>query len=312
MNRRVFLASLPAAGLVSCGQKTETAPVPPPDDRLALDWKPEPEFGGFYAAPYKKYGLSVKVLPGGSGSPTAQMIGAGSAEFGIVSADELVVARSRGNELIALFAVFQNCPQGIMVHASRYLLSLAQVFGEGTVAMEQGLPYARILQKKYNLHRVRIVPSPGGDISAFLHDEKFAQQVFVTSEPLAAKKAGVNVTVFPISDSGYNPYTTVLACSSSFLQKNAGKVQSMVMAVREGWQQYLNSPDATNVTMHGLNPSMDAETFAAVAEAQKPWIVTKEPLGSMTEARWETLIGQLKDLGDITEPVRAEQCFRNL
>jgi NitT/TauT family transport system substrate-binding protein len=312
VDRRTFLGVLtaaPAFGLMSaCANKT------PDKIRLALDWKPEPEFGGFYAAPYEKHGLTVEIMPGGSGTPTVQMIGAGSAEFGIVSADELVVARSRGNDVVALFAVYQNCPQGIMVHASRKLTSIDDVFGVafkgGTVAIERGLPYARILEKKYGFDKVRIVPSPGGDISAFLHDEKFAQQCFVTSEPLAAKRAGVDVTVFPVGDSGYNPYTTVLAASGAMLTRDAAKVQAMVDAVREGWRVYLDSPAATNEKMHQLNPSMDTATFAEVAETQKPYIETAQGLGVMTAARWDTLIGQLKELGDISKPVAAAECFR--
>src|SRR6187455_1351226 len=85
MQRRAFLASLPAFGLLaSCSSK--------PKIRLALNWKPDPQFGGFYAAPWEERKLDVEILPGGAGTPTVQMIGAGSAEFGIVSADELVVA----------------------------------------------------------------------------------------------------------------------------------------------------------------------------------------------------------------------------
>lgn len=309
VDRRIFLSSL-AALLSGCG-KTEAAKL-----RLALDWKPEPEFGGFYTADFAKHGLAVDLLPGGSGTPTVQMIGAGSAEFGIVSADELIVARTRGNDVVALFAVYQNCPQGIMVHASRKLASIAGVFQSGTVAIERGLPYARILEKKYGFGKVRIVPSPNGDISAFLHDEKFAQQCFVTSEPLTAKRAGVDVTVFPVADSGYNPYTTVLATSGALLGRDAAKARAMVDAVREGWRAYLDSPAATNEKMHRLNPSMDAATFAEVAVAQKPYIETAETatngLGTMTATRWETLIGQLKDLGDISKTLSAAECFRTL
>jgi hypothetical protein len=32
----------------------------------------------------------------------------------------------------------------------------------------------------------------------------------------------------------------------------------------------------------------------------------------MTAARWETLIAQLKDLGDISQTVPADRCFRTL
>jgi NitT/TauT family transport system substrate-binding protein len=303
MDRRMFLMLTALAG---CGKTTKT--------RLALNWKPDPQFGGFYAAPYLKHGLDIEILPGGAGTPTVQMIGAGSAEFGIVSADELVVARARGNDVVALFATFQNCPQGIMVHASRNLASIGDVFKEGTVALQRGLPYARILEKTYGFDHVKIVPSPGGDISAFLHDEHFAQQCFVMSEPLGAKRNGVAVKVFPVADAGYNPYTTVLATSGDMPKRDEEKVRAMVAATREGWRIYLDNPISTNDRMRELNPTLDNNTITEVAEAQKPYIETEETkhsgLGIMTAARWEMLAAQLKELGDIPQTVAAQECFK--
>jgi NitT/TauT family transport system substrate-binding protein len=279
--------------------------------RLALNWKPDPQFGGFYAAPYATHGLDVEILPGGAGTPTIQMIGAGSAEFGVVSADELVIARSRGNDVVALFAVFQNNPQGIMVHASRKLKDLGDVFKSGTVALQKGLPYARLLEQKYGFDKVKVVPSPGGDISAFLSDNNFAQQCFIVSEPLTARRQGADVQVFPVSDVGYNPYTTVLATAGDALRKEPARASAMVAAVREGWRAYLDNPKPTNARMNQLNPSMAADVFAEVAEAQKPLIQTAM-LGSMTAGRWATLIMQLKDLGDIQNAPAAQDCFRTL
>jgi NitT/TauT family transport system substrate-binding protein len=311
VNRRRFLQIAPAIALLSgCGKS-------PGKIRLALNWKPDPQFGGFYAAPYRAHSLDVEILPGGAGMPTIQMVGAGSAEFGVVSADELVVARSQGNDVVALFAVFQNNPQGIMVHASRKLASLADVFkSPGTVALQRGLPYARLLEKKYGFEKVKIVPSPGGDISAFLADKNFAQQCFIMSEPLTAKRQGADVQVFPVSEAGYNPYTTVLTTSGDFLRKNPDRSKAMVAAVREGWRAYLDETKPTNQRMNKLNPSMAPEVFAEVAEAQKPLIETAETrgngLGSMTKERWETLIKQLRELGDIQNAPAAEDCYRTL
>ena len=294
--------------LAACGKPSKI--------RLALNWKPDPQFGGFYAAAYQKHGLDVEILPGGAGTPTVQMIGAGSAEFGIVSADELVVARSRGNDVVALFAVFQNCPQGIMAHASRHLASIGDVLKEGTLAIQRGLPYARILEKKYGFDHVKVVPSPGGDISAFLRDEKFAQQCFVMSEPLQARHAGVDVKVFPVADIGHFQLRRLQSSNSSRgaktqLQTNSDRAAAMVAAVREGWRAYLDDPKPINSRMHELNPSMDAAAFAEVAEAQKPYIETAK-LGAMSAERWTTLIGQLAELGDIPQAMAAQDCFREL
>lgn len=306
MQRRAFL-TLPVAGfLAGCGSSSKI--------RLALNWKPDPQFGGFYAAPFAESKLDVEILPGGAGTPTVQMIGAGSAEFGVVSADELVVARSMGNDVVALFAVFQDSPQGLMVHEERKLAALEEIFEEGTVALQRGLPYARFLEKQFGFQHVKIVPSPGGDITAFLADPLFAQQCFVMSEPLQAKRAGAKVAVFPVADVGYNPYTTVLAASGKYVRDNAATVEGVVAAVRQGWRTYLANPKPTNDKMHAMNPSMDATTFAEVAEAQKPFIENEDTanagLGSMTRQRWEKLIGQLQGLGDIPAAIPAEECFR--
>ena len=303
MKRRAFLAGS-AALLAACGKTSQKI-------RLALNWKPDPQFGGFYAAPFMQHGLAVDILPGGAGTPTIQMVGAGSAEFGIVSADELIVARSQGNDVVALFAVFQNNPQGIMVHASRKLKDLGDVFTSGTVALQKGLPYARLLEKKYGFGKVKIVPSPGGDISVFLSDPNFAQQCFIMSEPLTARRKGADVQVFPVSGAGYNPYTTVLASSGDSLKKDPARAAAMVAAVRNGWRAYLDDPRSTNQKMNQLNPSMDASVFAEVADAQKA-LIEASPLGGMTRERWYTLIAQLKDLGDIQTAPAAEECFRTL
>jgi NitT/TauT family transport system substrate-binding protein len=304
MRRRTFLNIIPAAGLLAaCGKPSKI--------RLALNWKPDPEFGGFYAADYAKHALDVEILPGGAGTPTVQMIGAGSAEFGIVQADEILLARARGNDVVALFAAFQNSPLAIMTHASRKLDSIGDVLKSGTLAIQSGLPYARLLQKKFGFDHVKVVPSPGGDLTSFQHDENFAQQCFITAEPLQARRLGIDVKVFPVSDIGYNPYTTVMATSGDMLRKNPDVAQNMVTAVREGWRAYLDNPAPTNEKMHALNPTMDAATFAEIAEAQKA-LIESSSLGKMTKKRWDTLAAQLKDLGDIPQATPADECFRDL
>jgi NitT/TauT family transport system substrate-binding protein len=279
--------------------------------RLALNWKPDPEFGGFYAADYQAKGLNIEILPGGAGTPTVQMVGAGSAEFGIVSADEIVLARAKGNDVVAVFASFQENPMAIMVHESRHLQSLGDVVKQGTLAIQSGLPYARLFRQKYGFDKVKVVPSPSGDITAFLNDEKFAQQCFLTAEPLAARRKGAKVQTFPVSSLGYNPYAQVLAVSGEMLKKQPSVVEAMVAAARAGWRAYLDNPKPTNVKMQALNPSMDLATFDEVAAAQKPLIDSPE-LGKMTKERWEALAQALKNLGDIDKVPPVEEYFRAL
>jgi NitT/TauT family transport system substrate-binding protein len=293
-------------------ESVDTGPV---SVKLQLNWKPEPQFGGFYAAQeagaYAKHGLAVDIRPGGSSAPTVDMLGAGTVEFALVSGDEIIRARSNGNRIVALFAVYQTNPQGIMTRASRGFTSLADVFRvPGTLAIEKGLPYSEFLKQKYDFDKLTLVPSPFGDLSLYRTKEDYAMQCFVTSEPLAAAKTGIAPRTFLIADSGYNPYTTVLATSDDLLTKNPKVVADMTAAVREGWATYLADPSPTNAIMQKLNPTMDAETFTASAEAQKPLVaVASTPIGSMTLERWQTLVTQLSDLKAISNPVDPKSCF---
>jgi NitT/TauT family transport system substrate-binding protein len=304
------------------GSGAETAEKTAPTVlQLQLNWKPEPQFGGFYAAEiagaYARRGLAVEVRPGGASAPTVDMLGAGTVPFAIVSGDEIVRARSNGNLIVGVFAAYQTNPQGIMTRAARGFTTIADVFSHsGTLAMERGLPYARFLEKKYGFGKLRVVPSPFGDLSLYRTDPEYSMQCFVTAEPLSAAKTGIEPKTFLIAESGYNPYTTVLATSESYLAAHRDTVAAMVAAVRDGWLAYLADPAATNAAMHELNPTMDPETFAASAEAQKPLIEVTggDPaqVGAMTLERWRTLIEQLVDLGVIQQAIAPESCFVEL
>ena len=330
-NKRLFFSCFLCALCVLCGiscdkddgtAQTQDLNSPPIPWTLQLNWVPEPQFGGFYEAErigaFKKHDLFVEIVPGGAGTPTVQMIGAGSVPFGVVSADEILVARARGNDVVALFAVYQTCPQGIMTHASRGFSDISAVFkNPGTLAMQRGLPYADFLVRKYGTaDGLRIVPSPGGSIAAFLADNNFSQQCFVTAEPVLARQQGAQPKTFLVADAGYNPYTTVLAVSGSYLRNNRDTCRRMVEAVREGWQSYLNDPAPANAQMQATNRTMDPRTFAESAAAQKPLIETDDArrlgIGAMTTERWATLAQQLVDLKVIEKAPPAGECFADL
>ena len=269
---------------------------------LALNWKPEPQFGGFYAAHIisadKKNEIQLDILPGGAGTPVVQMVAAGQIDFGIASADEVIMARAHGADVVALFAAFQTNPQAIMTHTERGFKSLSEVYeAKGPLAIQKGLPYALFLEKKFiGRIRAQVVPYLGG-IQNFLTDQTYSQQCFSTSEPLSAEKKGAKVKTFLIADEGYNPYTTVLIVRGDVLKKNEKLVKQVVAAVREGWRDYVDHPEKTNAVMARLNPSVDAATFASGSLAQKSLIETGSgALGVMTAARWGELRQQLIEL----------------
>jgi len=241
-----------------------------------------------------------------------QMVATGRADFGTVGGDELVTARARGADVVAVFATFQTSPQGIMAHASRHLGGLREVFHSGTLAIEPGLPYAAYLKTLFPWDGVKIVPYDGG-VARFLADESFAQQCYVTSEPIAAKRQGGDPEIFLIADAGYNPYATIVIARRELVAEKPEMVAAFVAATAQGWQSYLVDPRPTNEVLGRLNPSMDPVALQAAAAAQKPLIETdqtkRDGIGTMTLECWRQLSTQLVNLKTIDRAPDASELF---
>ncbi len=314
MIRRIAQVALMLLAFAALPIEADPAPL-----RLALNWKAEPQFGGFYAADvaghFAANGLEVEIIEGGSGAPTIQVVGAQQVEYAIVAADEIVISHDRGaGNVVALFAVYQINPQAIMVHKSRGFKGIEDVMkNDGTLLWQGGLPYAQFLSRKYAPVRVRTAPYLGG-IGNFQNDPTISQQCFATSEPLTAARAGLEVETFMIADSGYNPYTTVLVTTRDRLASHPDEVKRVVAAVRAGWESYLADPSATNAAMSQINKAMDAATFRDSAAVQVPMIRPEglEQLGRMTSERWALLVQQLTELKVIRKAVNPDGLFVNL
>ena len=286
--------------------------------KLALNWKAEPEFGGFYSAQYegifKRYGIDLEILEGGSGTPTIQMLATEKVDFAIVSAEEIVLWAERDSKkpVRAIFSVFQKSPYVIMTHASRNFISIQEVLStEGLLAIQSGLPFFQFLVKKYGRPKVKVVPHLGG-VGNFLQNPKLSQQGFLFSEPILAEKAGAKVKTFLVADEGFNPYLVVVAVSEKTLRAKPELVKRFSKAVREGWEIYLKDATKTNQGMAKINKAMDFETFQKGAESQKALIAQEGiSLGSMTEDRWKTLISQMRDLNLIRKELKPNQLFIN-
>ncbi len=287
--------------------------------KLALNWKAEPEFGGFFEGNekgiYKKNGFNLEILEGGSGTPTVQMLMSGQIEYAILSSEEIILNNDRDpkRKLVAVFAVFESSPYMIMSHAKQNYQNLKQVFqtNGSTISLQKGLPYVDYLLHKFGPVKAEIVPYSGG-ITSFEKNSKLAQQGFLTSEFLLAQGKDLDPKAWLVSDEGFNPYIAVLAVREEFLIKNRNQVAKMVEATREGWNSYLSAPDQTNQAMHKLNPSMSNDMMGkSLKQMTKLMKFEPQKLGQMKKQRWQTLSQQMMDLKLISKPIESDKIFQD-
>jgi ABC-type nitrate/sulfonate/bicarbonate transport system permease component/ABC-type nitrate/sulfonate/bicarbonate transport system substrate-binding protein len=284
--------------------------------RVQLNWVPEPEFGGIYAA--EKYGyfaaenLAVQIIKGGPGVASPQLTATGAVEFGVVSGDQLVTLRAKGAPLVGVYACFDQFPRGIVTHAVGAPSSLEALWkSERTIAVEPGHAFVKWLNHSYGGEDLRLVPSQGG-LAQFKRDQGLAQAVFIFAEPVTLRQENIPTKIFSVADSGYNPYSVLVATNEQYLKANPDVVRRFVRALRRGWETYLKEPAATNVDLDKLNPAMNLEAMNIAAEIATPYVQGGgQRLGEMTRVRWQTLIDQLHTVGAIKKTLTAEDCFHN-
>ncbi len=292
---------------------------PPTAVSLQLNWFPEAEHGGFFSADvhqlYDNAGLDVEIRPGGPGVQVVTQVATGRVLFGVTNADRVLVGHAAGAKTVAVMAAMQVSPRCVMVHENSGIDSLEDLGQLNSLAVSSTATWSLFLQKKVDLGGVQLVPY-SGNVTQFLLDDDFAQQGYSISEPFVARQKSVRPRVLMVSDLGFNPYTSVLITTPEVISTRPELVTAMVRASIAGWQKYLDNPSRTNQAIHERNEEMGLPILAFGAKELQTLCSTKETprkqLGRMTEARWETLLGQLVEVEVIKSgAVNVSETFTN-
>jgi len=273
--------------------------------KIALNWFPEAEHAGFYAAQvgglYQAAGLEVELLPGGPGAPVLQQVAAGKVDFGVSNADDVLIARAQGVPVVSVLAPIQTSPRVLMVHEESGIKSLAQLKNV-TLAIEAQAPFANFLKRKLPLTGVRLVPY-NGSVAPFVASKSFAQQAYGISEPFLAREKGAHPVNLYVSELGYNPYTSVLVVSEKFLKARPDIVRKVVEASRKGWAAYLQAPAATEAKLLKVNKQIDQAVLTyghqELLKLCNNQDTKAQGIGIQTAQRWNSLAQQLVEMGVI-------------
>lgn len=280
----------------------------PTDVTLALNWFPEAEHGGFYAALVHGYfaeeGLNVTIRGGGPKVPVIADVASGTVAFGVDNADKLLLGRVQQADVVAVMAPIQDSPRCIMVHKSEGIASLKDLAGRKpfTLAMNTGQPFAQFLMKRVSLGDAQITSYPG-NVAQFLLEPKYGQQAYNFSEPFVAEQQGGDPVCLMLSELGFNTYTSLLITRGELIEQQPELVAKMTRASIRGWKKYLAEPDETNKHIHEQNTQMglDVLTFGVgvLKSLCLPKDFAEERLGSMTAERWQTLASQMTEIGSL-------------
>ena len=294
-NLSVLAGSLAVAG-------TLASPVMAADlDEVVFgtNWFAQAEHGGFYQAKatgiYEKYGLDVSIEMGGPQVNGMKLLVAGKRDFSMGYPIGNIKAVEEGLPVKTVAAAFQGDPQALIAHSN--IKSLEQIKEEGLPVYIAAFAHTTFwpwLKTKYGYTDDMIRPYTFS-VAPFLADDSIVQQGYLSSEPFAMEKAGVNPSVFLLADYGYPAYATTIETTDKMIDEDPDLVRRFVQASMEGWTSYLQNPAPGNALIQEANPEMTDEHIAYGIEKMKAYgLVTGGDaaaggIGVMTDARWEKI-----------------------
>jgi NitT/TauT family transport system substrate-binding protein len=258
-------------------------------------WFAQAEHGGFYQAKatglYEKAGLDVTLKMGGPQINGMQLLLGGETDVMMGYDLQVLKALEQGLPVITIATSFQYDLQGMMTHPD--VGSLADLKDKTILVATPGRStWWPWLKAKYRYTEEQTRPYTF-NLQPFFADKNTVQQAYPSSEPFAAKQAGIPAKYFLFADYGYPPYGTTMVATKPFVDKNPDAIARFVKASLEGWRSYLQNPAPGNALIKTDNPKMSDEQIAFAVEQLKALKVLDGGdaatlgIGIMTEARWK-------------------------
>jgi NitT/TauT family transport system substrate-binding protein len=258
-------------------------------------WFAQAEHGGFYQAKaaglYEKAGLDVTIKMGGPQVNGLQLLLAGETDIMMGYDLQVLKALEQGLPVITVATSFQFDLQGMMTHPD--VLSLADLKDKTILVATPGRSsWWPWLKAKYGYREEQTRPYTF-NLQPFIADNNVVQQSYPSSEPYAAKQAGVPVKFFLFATDGYPPYGTTMVTTRPFADRHPDVVARFVKASLEGWRDYLRNPAPGNALIKIDNPRMsDGQIEFAIEQlkvlkALDGGDAATMGIGIITEARWK-------------------------
>ncbi len=281
---------------------------------LALNWKAQPELGGFYQALaegfYGERGLEVTILQGGPMINNRPLLPYGKADF-LVGTNLLqgfeVVRQEIPTRIIA--AMLQKDPQCLIAHPGQGYedwqdLKQAPLLMANTgrqsffLWMESAHGFKRALLRPYN-----------HSLAPFLAHKDWIQQGYATAEPKRVEEEiKKKPEVFLLAEHGWNSYSTVIETRQELINTRPKLVQDFVDASILGWYGYLyGNHSKADALIKQDNPSITDSQITYSIEQMRAWGLVDsgdaldKGVGTMDAARVEDFYSKMVQAGLFNE-----------
>lgn len=270
---------------------------------LQLKWKHQFQFAGYYAAQqqgfYRDAGLDVTIVEApDDGSPPAQRVLKGQADFGVAASD-LVLLRSRHLPVVALAAIFQHSPLVFLSVPESGISSVHDLAGRRIMLESHAEELLAYLQyEAVPTDGITFLPhtfNPQDLISGRVE----AMSAYSTDEPFKLHEQGRAYSVFTPRAAGIDFYGDTLFTTEAYIQQHPDRVKRFLEASLQGWDYAMAHPEELiEVIYRDYSQRHSRDHLAFEAQKMQSLVLPEVvEIGYMNPGRWRHIADTYADLG---------------
>jgi NitT/TauT family transport system substrate-binding protein len=282
---------------------------------VQLNWLHYGLFGGLYAADqngnFAQEGLAVTFLEGGPKVDYITPVLDGTAQFGLVGADELILARAQGKPVRAIATILRRSPLAFAVMADSGMTRPEDFIGHTIRITPQAAAGFHAM-----MARVGISPSQYTEIvlpstlDAFASGQADVWCIYINSFAITVENAGYKLRFIYPDDYGVHFYAESLFTSDNMITTDPDLVQRFLRAALSGYTYAIENSAKVGPMVVKYNPQLDPAIATAQMVASLPLINTGEDhIGWMKPEIWAGMEQTLHEQGVLTAPLDVAQVY---
>ncbi|MDR2053874.1 MAG: ABC transporter substrate-binding protein [Treponema sp.] len=308
----VLAAALGTAVLSGCGKK-DAGTI-----RVVLDWTPNTNHTGLYAALEKGYfaeaGIGVEIMqPPEDGALV--LLAAGNAEFAVEFQESMAPALAREDPLpvIAVAAIVSHNTSGIMSLAETGITRPRDLEQKRYASWETPLVTAVIRNivegDGGDFSKVTMIPNFATDAFSALETDVDAIWIYYGWDGVAAELRGTAVNYLDLGriNPRFDFYTPVLAANAGYAEKKPETVKLFLKAVSRGYEFAIANPEEAAEILLKHAPELDRNLVIAsqkylsarYRDGELPW-------GRFDAERWNSFYGWMFEEGLLERDIRGK------
>jgi NitT/TauT family transport system substrate-binding protein len=216
-----------------------------------LNWVPGGDHAPYYYAKklgwYEKEGIDLNLEPGKGSALATQKVGTGGNPIGLADMAGVLVAKSKGADVVAVFNVYANSPQGMYWLKSSGIKGVKDFPGRkiGNPAADGARPMWPALAKANGIDPKSVTwvnIDANSKLAALKSKSIDVTTSFYNLHHVFQRELGDDMGFFAWRDAGLNPYGNSVIVNGDFLRANKPVIDKFVKVTQRAFAACVKEP----------------------------------------------------------------------